>query len=67
MENIIVNVKGGNLEKALKELKRKYQTQGITEELRERSQYTKPSVKRRTTIKNAIFRQKKRSEQDEKQ
>ena len=63
MENIYIAVKG-NLERALKELKRKYQAQGITEELRERSQYTKPSVKRRDVVKDAIHRQKKKSSFD---
>jgi small subunit ribosomal protein S21 len=61
MENIVVTVKGGNIEKALRELKRKYTAQGITEELRERSQYTKPSVKRRNVIKSAAYKQKKKS------
>lgn len=64
MENIVVTVKGGNIEKALRELKRKYTAQGITEELRERSQYTKPSVRRRNVVKSAAYKQKKKSALD---
>lgn len=44
---IIVNVKGGNIEGALKEYKRKVQSTKQIEELRDRQTYTKPSVKNR--------------------
>ena len=44
---IIINVKGGNIEWALKEYKRKVQKTKQIEELRERQSYTKPSVKNR--------------------
>lgn len=44
---IIINVKGGNIEGALKEYKRKVQKTKQIEELRERQTYTKPSVKNR--------------------
>lgn len=62
-ERIVVKVEG-NIEKALRQLKRKFVTQKIVEELRERSEYVKPSVKRRTQIKDAIYRQKKRIESE---
>ncbi len=56
---LVVQVKEGeSLEKALKKFKKKFEKTGVVKELRERQKFTKPSVKRRTTIINAIYRQK---------
>jgi small subunit ribosomal protein S21 len=44
---LIINVKGGNIEGALKEYKRKVQNSKQIEMLRERQTFTKPSVKNR--------------------
>mgnify|MGYP003336902919 FL=1 len=44
---IIINVKGGNIEGALKEYKKKVQSTKQIEQLRERQTYTKPSVTKR--------------------
>jgi len=44
---IIINVKGGNIEGALKEYKRKVQNSKQIEQLRDRQTYTKASVKNR--------------------
>jgi len=57
---LIVNVKGGNIEWALKEYKRKVQSTKQIEELRDRKNFTKPSVKKRlqreeTIRKNKLF------------
>lgn len=57
---IIINVKGGNIEGALKEYKRKVQSTKQIEALRDRQTYTKPSVKNRLKMeeakrKNKIF------------
>ena len=53
---IIVQVKeGDNIEKALKKFKRKFEKTGIVRELRNRKTFEKPSVKRRTEIKKAIY------------
>lgn len=60
-QRIVIEVKG-NIEKSLKEFKRKHLKYGIVEELRNRTEYVKPSVRRRTEIKDAIYRQKKRAE-----
>lgn len=60
-ETIVIEVRG-NIERALKEFKRKHVKQGIVEELRERTEFVKPSVKRRNEIKDATYRQKKRTE-----
>lgn len=62
-QRIVIDVKG-NIERALKEFKRKHQKIGIVEELRDRAEYVKPSVKRRTEIKDAIYRQKKKTESE---
>ena len=57
---LIINIKGGNVEGALKEYKRKVQNTKQIEELRERKNFTKPSVKKRlqkeeTIRKNKLF------------
>jgi small subunit ribosomal protein S21 len=62
-QRIVIKV-DGNIEKALKQLKRKFTNQKVVEELRERSEFVKPSVRRRTEIKDAAYRQKKRTESE---
>ncbi len=57
---LIVNVKGGNIEWALKEYKRKVQSTKQIEELRDRKNFTKPSKRKRlqreeTIRKNKLF------------
>ena len=44
--SITVEVRGGNLEKAMRVLKKKVQKAGIVKELRQRQYYEKPSDKR---------------------
>ncbi|OUU00968.1 MAG: 30S ribosomal protein S21 [Bacteroidetes bacterium MED-G17] len=44
-----------NLEKALKQLKKKFKRTKTLEELRERKQFIKPSVKRRKQIIKAKY------------
>ena len=56
---IIINVKDSEtIDRALKRYKRKQQKIGIIKELRRRKQFTKPSVKRRTELLKAVYRQK---------
>jgi small subunit ribosomal protein S21 len=57
---LIVSVKGGNIEWALKEYKKKVQSTKQIEELRDRKNFTKPSVRKRlqkeeTIRKNKLF------------
>ena len=53
---IIVPVKEGeSIDKALKKYKRKFEKTGVVKELRERQQFTKPSVKKRTQRLKAIY------------
>lgn len=63
---LIVQV-NGNIEKALKTLKNKVIKTQQVQELQRRTEFVKPSVKRRTEIKDAIYRQKKRSEAEREQ
>lgn len=52
---IIINVQNGNVEKALKEYKRKVQNIKQNQILRDRQEFVKPSVNRRTEIKKAKY------------
>jgi small subunit ribosomal protein S21 len=49
--------KSGGIERALKELKRKFIKTGQLKELRERQEFVKGSVKRREQIKKAKYKQ----------
>ena len=51
--SITVEVRGGNLEKAMRVLKKKVQKEGIVKELRDRQFYKKPSEIRQEKIKQA--------------
>jgi len=57
---LIVSVKNGNIEWAIKEYKKKVQSTTQIEELRERKNFTKPSIRKRlqkeeTIRKNKLF------------
>ncbi len=57
---LIVSVRGGNIEWALKDYKRKVQSTKQIEELRDRKNFTKPSKRKRlqreeTIRKNKLF------------
>ncbi len=45
-----------SLDKALKKYKKKYEKAGILKQLRNRQSYTKKSVRRRTTVLKAVYR-----------
>lgn len=63
---LIIEVKDGEgIDKALKRYKRKFQDAGIMQHLRSRKQFTKPSIKRRSEILKAIYREQVRSEADQ--
>ncbi len=62
---IIVNKENGDsIDKMLKRYKRKTLQYKVIDELKERKTFTKPSVKRRETVKNAIFRQRVQSDRE---
>ncbi len=46
-----------NIDKALKKYKKKYEKSRTLNQLRERQSFTKPSVRRRTEVLKAIYRQ----------
>ncbi|KAB7529050.1 MULTISPECIES: 30S ribosomal protein S21 [Flavobacteriaceae] len=54
-----IEVKSGeSIERALKRYKRKYRNTKRLEQIRDRQEYTKKSVRRRKTIKTAEYREK---------
>lgn len=56
---IIVNVKENeSIDKALKRFKKKFERTGVLKEIRSRSFYEKPSVKKRSEKIRAAYRQK---------
>ena len=55
---IIVNVKENeSIDKALKRFKKKFEKTGILKELRSRTAFEKPSVRRRNQIIRAAYRE----------
>ena len=62
---IIVNVKENeSIDKALKRFKKKFEKTGVLRELRDRSHFTKPSIRRRAEIIKAEYRQKMRDQEN---
>lgn len=55
---------GESIEKALKRFKRKFNSIGITKELRNREQFTKPSEKRRDEVNKAKYVQTLRRKEE---
>ena len=55
----------GNLNRALKLFKRKFKQTGVLKEVRERKNYTKPSIKRRKQKEKAILKRKYQENNDE--
>ncbi|HMR42697.1 MAG TPA: 30S ribosomal protein S21 [Saprospiraceae bacterium] len=61
---LIIEVKDGEaIDRALKNFKRKFDKSGVMKQLRERKQFTKPSVKRREEVLKATYKQKTYGEQ----
>ncbi len=56
---LIINIKENeSIDKALKRFKKKFEKTGILKELRARTSFEKPSVKRRSEIIRAAYKQK---------
>ena len=64
---ITVEVRGGNLEKAMRVLKKKIQKDGLMKEIRRRQFYIKPSEKKREKKKEGIKNFKKKMAKLERQ
>lgn len=61
---IVVNVKENeSIDKALKRFKKKFEKTGVLRELRSRTSYEKPSVRRRNEVLRAVYREKVRHEE----
>jgi small subunit ribosomal protein S21 len=61
---LIIDVREGeNIDRALKRYKRKYIRTGIIKELRNRREFTKPSIQRRAEKLKAAYRQEKFGEE----
>ena len=56
---IEVQVRGNNVEKAMRVLKKKLMKDGLMKELRQRQYYEKPSLKKQRKLKENIRRCKK--------
>jgi len=58
---IIVNIKENeSIDKALKRFKKKFEKTGVLKELRSRTSYEKPSVRRRNEVIRARYREQQR-------
>ena len=61
---LIIKVQKGNINRALKQFKRKFRDTQILKELKERKQYIKPSLKRRIEKDEAIRKHKKQQDDE---
>ena len=61
---LIIPVLKGNIDRALKVFKRKFKQTGTLKEIRERKQFTKPSLKRKLAKEKSILNQKYKEEND---
>lgn len=62
---IVVEVKENeSIDKALKRFKKKFEKAGILRELRARTAYEKPSVRRRNEIIRAAYRERLKAQQE---
>ena len=62
---LIIPVVKGNINKALKQFKRKFKQTGMLKEIRERKQYYKKSTKRKLAKEKSILKQKYKNENDD--
>ena len=61
---LIIPVKKGNINRALKQFKRKFRDTQVLKELRERKNYIKKSLKRRREKDEAIRKLKKQQDDE---
>jgi len=62
---LIIPVKDGeNIDRALKRFKRKFDRTGTMRQLRNRQQFTKPSVKKRAQLQKAQYIQNLRDQEE---
>ncbi len=57
---LIISIKEGeNIDRTLKRYKKKFDMTGVSKQLRNRKQFVKPSVARRTELMKAAYKLKK--------
>lgn len=62
---IVINIKENeSVDKALKRFKKKFERTGVLKELRSRTFYEKPSIRKRTVKLKAAYRQKMYAEEN---
>ena len=61
---LVIPVKKGNINRALKQFKRKFRDTKVLKEIRERQYFTKPSKKRRIQKDEAIRKLKKQQDDE---
>jgi small subunit ribosomal protein S21 len=62
---IVINIKENeSIDKALKRFKKKFEKTGVLKELRARTAFEKPSVRRRNEIKHAAYVEKLRKQEN---
>ncbi len=62
---LIIPVKEGeSIERSLKKYKKKFERTGTMRELRERKNFTKPSIANREQMQKAIYKESLRSQED---
>ena len=62
---LIIPVVKGNINKALKQFKRKFKQTGILKKVRDKKGYTKPTTKRKLAKEKSILKTKYKEENDE--
>ena len=62
---LIIKVQKGNINRALKQFKKKFRDTKTLQKLRDRKEYTKPSIAKRQAKEKAIIRDKYRRDNDE--
>lgn len=63
---IIVNIKENeSIDKALKRFKKKFEKTGVLKELRARTAFEKPSVRRRNEIIRAAYRERQKMQENQ--
>ena len=62
---LIIPVVKDNINKALKQFKRKFKQTGILKKVRDKKSYTKPTTKRKLAKEKAILKQKYKENNDE--
>lgn len=64
-QGIVVKVQNGDLERALRKLKKKMQNEGVLQDLKKKEFYVKPSELRRRARGQALARMRKRARMED--